>query len=97
MHEVVQHVTSIEAVMAGWLPDDDATPPPFEKAAEFLAGSDDPAVLVDKVRAVYDSRRADLSALTAEDLRAPVVDAHRSRHLRAVPGDPGLRLLGARA
>ena len=25
---------------------------------------------------------------------APVVDAHRRRHLRAVPGDPGLRLLG---
>lgn len=71
VHEVVQHVTSIEAVMAGWLPEDDATPPPFEKAAEFLAGSDDPAVLVDKVRAVYDRRRADLSALTAEDLQRP--------------------------
>jgi len=71
VHEVVQHVTSIEAVMAGWLPQDDATPPPFEKAAEFLAGSDDSAVLVDKVRAVYDHRRADLSALTAEDLQRP--------------------------
>jgi uncharacterized protein (TIGR03083 family) len=71
VHEVVQHVTSIEAVMAGWLPEDDTTPPPFEKAAEFLAGSDDPAVLVDKVRAIYDSRRADLSALTAEDLQRP--------------------------
>ena len=71
VHEVVQHVTSIEAVMAGWLPEDDATPPPFEKAAEFLAGSDDPAVLVEKVHAVYDRRRADLSALTAEDLQRP--------------------------
>jgi uncharacterized protein (TIGR03083 family) len=71
VHEVVQHVTSIEAVMAGWLPEDDATPPPFEKAAEFLVGSDDPAVLVDKVHAVYDRRRADLSALTAEDLQRP--------------------------
>ena len=71
VQEVVQHVTSIEAVMAGWLPEDDATPPPFENAAEFLAGSDDPAVLVDKVHAVYDRRRGDLRALTVEDLQRP--------------------------
>jgi uncharacterized protein (TIGR03083 family) len=71
MGSVVQHVTSIEAVMTGWLPQDDATPPPFERAAEFLAGTDDPAVLVEKVRAVYDSRRRELSALTAADLELP--------------------------
>lgn len=71
VHEVVQHVTSIEAVMAGWLPEDDATPPPFEKAAAFLEGSDDPAVLAEKVHAVYDHRRRDLSALTEADLDRP--------------------------
>jgi uncharacterized protein (TIGR03083 family) len=71
MRAVVQHVTSIEAVMTGWLPQDDATPPPFERAAEFLAGTDDPAVLAEKVRAVYDDRRRELSALTAADLERP--------------------------
>lgn len=69
--DVVKHVTSIEAVMAGWLPDDTTTPPPFEKAAEFLAGTEDTAVLADKVRAVYDLRRRDLAALTDADLHRP--------------------------
>lgn len=71
VRDVVQHVTSIEAVMAGWLPEDDSTPPPFEKAATFLEGTDDPAVLAEKVRAVYDERRADLAALTPQDLERP--------------------------
>lgn len=71
VREVVKHVSSIEAVMAGWLPDDDKTPPPFEKAAEFVAGTDDNAVLVEKVHAVYDRRRADLAALTDADLDRP--------------------------
>lgn len=65
---VVDHVTSIEAVMSGWLPDDDRTPPSFERAAEFLR--DDTAYL-DKIGAVYDSRRRDLAALTAADLDRP--------------------------
>ncbi|BBY64104.1 maleylpyruvate isomerase family mycothiol-dependent enzyme [Mycolicibacterium helvum] len=71
MREVVQHVVSIEAVMAGWLPHDDSTPPPFERAAEFLAGTDDPAVLVEKVRAVFAERRRDLAALSDADLDRP--------------------------
>ncbi len=37
VRDVVDHVTSIEAVMAGWLPDDVTTLPPFERAGEFLA------------------------------------------------------------
>ena len=55
VRDVVNHVTSIEAVMAGWLPEDDKTPPPFERAAEFLGETEggNPA-FVDKVRAVYD-------------------------------------------
>ena len=69
--EVVKHVSSIEAVMAGWLPEDDTTPPPFERAAEFLDGTDDTTVLVEKVHTVYDRRRADLAALTDADLNRP--------------------------
>lgn len=66
---VVDHVTSIEAVMAGWLPEDDRTPPLFEKAAEFLHEADvDGTSYVDKVRAVYDRRRRDLATLSEEDL-----------------------------
>ncbi|GAB3217142.1 maleylpyruvate isomerase family mycothiol-dependent enzyme [Mycolicibacterium hippocampi] len=68
VRDVVDHVTSIEAVMAGWLPDDDTTPPPFEKAGEFLA---DTAGYPDKVRAVYDLRRRDLAALSDDDLDRP--------------------------
>jgi uncharacterized protein (TIGR03083 family) len=69
---VVDHVTGIEAVMAGWLPDDDRTPPPFERAADFLRGNDDgSASYVDKVRAVYDRRRGDLAALSDADLQRP--------------------------
>ncbi len=72
VRDVVNHVTSIEAVMAGWLPDDDRTPPPFEKAAEFLRAADvDGAAYVDVVRAVYDRRRDDLAALSDADLERP--------------------------
>lgn len=65
---VVDHVTSIEAAMAGWLPDDTTTPPPFERAGEFLADS---SPYLDKVRAVFDARRRDLAALTDDDFRRP--------------------------
>lgn len=65
---VVDHVGSIEAVMAGWLPDDDRTPPPFERAADFL-GDDGP--YVEKLRAVLDRRRRDLAALSPTDLDRP--------------------------
>jgi uncharacterized protein (TIGR03083 family) len=68
VRDVVDHVTSIEAVMAGWLPDDDKTPPSFEKAGEFLA---DTTPYPDKVRGIYDLRRRDLAALTDEDVNRP--------------------------
>lgn len=68
VRDVVDHVTSIEAVMAGWLPDDVTTLPPFDRAGEFLA---DTTPYVDKVRGVYDLRRRDLAALTEEDLARP--------------------------
>lgn len=73
MRDVVNHVTSIEAVLAGWLPDDDRTPPPFDKAADFLreAATDDDAAYLELVRATYDRRRSDLAALSDEDLQRP--------------------------
>ncbi|BBX48745.1 maleylpyruvate isomerase family mycothiol-dependent enzyme [Mycobacterium cookii] len=70
---VVSHVTSIEAVLAGWLPDDAATPPPFGRAAEFeleTAGMDN-AAFAERVRATYDHRRRDLASLTEADLERP--------------------------
>ena len=72
VREVVNHVTSIEAVMVGWLPDDDRTQPPFEKVAEFLREADaEGAAYVELVRAIYDRRRRDLAALSDADLMRP--------------------------
>lgn len=65
---VVDHVTGIEAAMAGWLPDDAAVLPPFERVGEFLA---DDTPYVEKVRGVYELRRRDLAALTDADLARP--------------------------
>jgi uncharacterized protein (TIGR03083 family) len=72
VRDVVNHVTNIEAVMAGWLPEDDRTPPPFERAADLLRDTDvDSTACLEKVRAVYDRRRRDLAALSDADLERP--------------------------
>jgi uncharacterized protein (TIGR03083 family) len=72
VRDVVNHVTGMEAVMAGWLPEDDRALPPFERAADFLRDGDvDGAAYLEKVRAVYDRRRGDLAALSDEDLMRP--------------------------
>jgi uncharacterized protein (TIGR03083 family) len=70
---VIDHLTSVEAVLAGWLPEDAAAMPPFERAGEFLAQT---AGLhgdqyLDKVRAVYARRRRDLDALSQGDVERP--------------------------
>src|SRR5271166_1213520 len=73
VRDVVNHVTSMEAVMAGWLPEDARTPPPFERAGDFLretAGLDS-AAFVERVRATYDRRRQDLASLSSGDLERP--------------------------
>ena len=70
---VVDHLASVEAAMDGWLPEDTTTPPPFAKAREFLAdtaglhGAD----YLDRVRALFARRRAQLDALTAADFERP--------------------------
>ena len=72
VRDVVDHVTSIEAVLAGWLPDDDRTPPSFDNAADFLReAATAGAGYSDLVRAIYDRRRHDLAALSAADLQRP--------------------------
>ncbi|CAN3127126.1 maleylpyruvate isomerase family mycothiol-dependent enzyme [Mycobacterium sp. smrl_JER01] len=65
---VFDHVVSIEAVMAGWLPDDATTLPSFERATEFV---NDETPYLEKMRAVFDQRRRDLAALSAADLDRP--------------------------
>jgi uncharacterized protein (TIGR03083 family) len=73
VRDVVNHVTTMEAVMAGWLPEDTGTPPPFERAADFLRESAclDSAAFVERVRATYDRRRRDLASLSSADLERP--------------------------
>jgi len=72
VRDVINHVTSIEAAMAGWLPDDDRTPPPFDKAADFLRDANTGATAYrELVRAIYDRRRRDLAALSDADLMRP--------------------------
>lgn len=72
VRDVVNHLASIEAVMAGWLPDDDHTPPPFAKAADFLREADTTgADYLEAVHAVFDRRRRDLAALSDADLARP--------------------------
>lgn len=70
---VVDHLASVEAAMAGWLPQDTTTPPPFAQAGEFLT---DTAALhgtdyLDRIRTVFARRRADLDALTNADFERP--------------------------
>lgn len=71
VRDVVNHVTGIEAAMVGWLPEDDRTPPPFERAADFVRDAADGTAYLEQVRAVYDRRRRDLAALSVADLERP--------------------------
>jgi uncharacterized protein (TIGR03083 family) len=67
---VINHVTSVEAVLAGWLPTDATTPPQLEKAA-FVGPAATVSEFVEAVHRVYQQRRDDLAALTPEDLERP--------------------------
>jgi uncharacterized protein (TIGR03083 family) len=70
---VVEHLAMIEQVMTGWLPEDAATPPSFSPGGAFVrevADLDD-AGFLDRVRAVFAARRADLAGLAATDLDRP--------------------------
>lgn len=73
VRDVVSHVTSIEAVLADWLPEDAGALPPLEKMAEFEreTAALDNAAFLEHIRAIYDHRRRNLASLTAEDLQRP--------------------------
>lgn len=73
MRGVVNHVTGVEAVMAGWLPVDSLALPPLELANEFERETADldNAAFVERVHATYNRRRTDLAALTESDLERP--------------------------
>ena len=70
---VVDHLTSVEAVLVGWVPEDAAAMPPFERAGEFLAQTAGlhGAQYLEKVREVFASRRRDLAALSQSDVERP--------------------------
>lgn len=73
VRDVVSHVTSIEAVLADWLPEDAGALPQLEKMAEFEreTAALDNAAFLEHIRAIYDHRRRNLASLTAEDLQRP--------------------------
>jgi len=70
---VVDHLTSVEAVLVGWIPAAATEMPPFERAGEFLAQTAGlhGAQYLDRVRAVFADRRRDLDALSQADVERP--------------------------
>jgi uncharacterized protein (TIGR03083 family) len=71
--DVVAHLAGIEALLAGWLPDDAETPPSFAKVGAFTEATDglDDAAFLARVHALFDERRAQLAELTDADLDRP--------------------------
>jgi uncharacterized protein (TIGR03083 family) len=70
---VVGHLASVEHMLAGWLPGSADELPPFDRVAAFTqqtAELDDTAFAA-RVTEVFGQRRADLAALTEEDLSRP--------------------------
>ncbi len=70
---VVQHLATMETIMAGWVPDSTDPLPGFERFAAVdaeLSGLDD-AAFARRVREVFAGRRGELAALTRDDLARP--------------------------
>ncbi|TRW86269.1 maleylpyruvate isomerase family mycothiol-dependent enzyme [Mycolicibacterium sp. 018/SC-01/001] len=65
---VFDHVVSVEAVLAGWLPESVEALPPFERAGEFVA---DPTPYPQKMHTVFEQRRRDLAAMAPGDYERP--------------------------
>ena len=96
---VVGHLAGVEEMLAGWLPGSADELPPVDRVTAFAqqtAGLDDTAFTA-RVAQTFGQRRADLAALSEDDLSPAVLDAGRAGQLRLVHGHPRLRLLGARA
>lgn len=71
VHGCTSHLAAVESVLAGWTPDGDNLPfsgiGPFMEESATLSGAD----LHDRVAAIYAGRRAELGALTDDELDAP--------------------------
>jgi uncharacterized protein (TIGR03083 family) len=70
---VVTHLSSVEHMLAGWLPGSAHELPPFDRVSEFIqqTGDLDDAGFRARVAEVFARRRVDLAALGQEDLRRP--------------------------
>jgi uncharacterized protein (TIGR03083 family) len=70
---VVGHLAGVEEMLAGWLPASAGELPPFDRMtafAEQAAGLDDTAFAA-RVAQTFSQRRADLAALSEDDLARP--------------------------
>ena len=70
---VVSHLASVEHMLVGWLPGSADDLPPFDRVAAFTqqAADLDDTAFAARVTEVFGQRRADLAALTEEDLSRP--------------------------
>jgi len=70
---VVSHLASVEHMLAGWLPGSADDLPPFDRVAAFTqqAADLDDSAFAARVTEVFGQRRADLAALTEDDLSRP--------------------------
>jgi uncharacterized protein (TIGR03083 family) len=71
--DVVTHLGMMERVMTGWLPDTAADLPPFDRVEPYTTQVRDldDAAFSGRIAEIFGERRADLAALTAEDLDRP--------------------------
>jgi uncharacterized protein (TIGR03083 family) len=71
--DVVAHLGMMEHVMTGWLPASAAEPAPIDRIGPYQerAAQLDDKAFASRVTEIFRARRADLAALTAEDLRRP--------------------------
>lgn len=73
MRSVVGHLAGVEEVLIGWLPGSSDELPPFDRMTAFAqqtAGLDDTAFAA-RVAQTFSQRRADLAALSEDDLARP--------------------------
>ncbi len=69
---VVTHLAGIEAVLTGWLPEDNASAPSFDPMAAFVAATADlDDATFAAVTEVFDARRREVAALTQADVERP--------------------------
>jgi len=72
-HGIAAHLAGVEHVMAGWEPSGADDLPPFAKMGPFMeeCAALEPAAMLARYRDVVAGRRAELSALSDEQLAAP--------------------------